>query len=252
MRSHRARRCAVVGLAATTLVLIGSSVLGTVSTRRSAETVARSAALAEAYDRAHDAVTSRPDPGAGRRACPRGGRAGEDGARGVLAERVERVPFGEPALDRYELLSRVALEADEDQAGVEEPVRVGARVVGVGPAQHPFGLDHRGGQRDVGVGLGADPLVRALPAPDGRLLCRDVDPVPGVQQQTDAADHEVGAAPPATRRPVPTRAAPWLRCPRWRCWRYRRGTRACPAGRRRRRDGSRCAASAASRRAGPR
>ena len=73
MRSHRARRCAVVGLAATTLVLIGSSVLGTVSTRRSAETVARSAALAEAYDRAHDAVTSRPDPGAGRRACPAAG-----------------------------------------------------------------------------------------------------------------------------------------------------------------------------------
>jgi len=58
MRSHRARRCAVVGLAATTLVLIGSSVLGTVSTRGSAETVARSAALAEAYDRAHDAVTA--------------------------------------------------------------------------------------------------------------------------------------------------------------------------------------------------
>ncbi|TMM33998.1 MAG: hypothetical protein E6F99_22800, partial [Actinobacteria bacterium] len=45
-------------MAATTLVLIGSSVLGTVSTRRSAETVARSAALAEAYDRAHDAVTA--------------------------------------------------------------------------------------------------------------------------------------------------------------------------------------------------
>src|SRR4051812_13045352 len=55
-QSHRLRRCAVVGLAVTMLALIGLSVLGTVGTRRSAETVAHSVALAEAYDRAHDAV----------------------------------------------------------------------------------------------------------------------------------------------------------------------------------------------------
>src|SRR2546423_14321830 len=55
-QSHRLRRCAVVGLAVTMLALVGLSVLGTVGTRRSAETVAHSVALAEAYDRAHDAV----------------------------------------------------------------------------------------------------------------------------------------------------------------------------------------------------
>jgi diguanylate cyclase (GGDEF)-like protein len=56
MQSHRVRRRAVVGLAVTMLALTGLSVLGTVGTRRSAETVAHSVALAEAYDRAHDAV----------------------------------------------------------------------------------------------------------------------------------------------------------------------------------------------------
>ena len=58
MRSHRLRRGAVVGLAVTLLALIGLSVLGAAGTRRSAETVARSAALAAAYDRAHDAVAA--------------------------------------------------------------------------------------------------------------------------------------------------------------------------------------------------
>jgi diguanylate cyclase (GGDEF)-like protein len=48
----------MVGLAVTLLALIGLSVLGSASTRRSAGTVAYSAALAEAYDRAHDAVAA--------------------------------------------------------------------------------------------------------------------------------------------------------------------------------------------------
>src|SRR2546429_2361916 len=57
-QSHRARRTAVIGLAVTMLALIGLSVVGAASTRRSAETVSRSAALAQAYDRAHDAVAA--------------------------------------------------------------------------------------------------------------------------------------------------------------------------------------------------
>src|SRR5213080_3517282 len=71
---------------------------------------------------------SRAEPGAGLGRW----RAGEDGAGGVLAEGVEGVALGEPALDRYELAPRVALEADEDKARVQEAVRVGAGVVGVG------------------------------------------------------------------------------------------------------------------------
>src|SRR5690242_8034084 len=57
-QSQRARRAAVVGLAVTLLALTALSVVGTVSTGRSADTVTRSATLAAAYDRAHDAVAA--------------------------------------------------------------------------------------------------------------------------------------------------------------------------------------------------
>src|SRR5947207_10287374 len=125
----------------------------------------------------------RPDPAAAHRA----GRAGEQGACGVLTERVERVLPGEPALDRYELLSRVALEADEDQPGVEEAVRVRTGVVGIGAPQDPLGFGHRSGERDMRGGRTVEPLVGVLRAPDDRLLAGHVEPVPGVQQQADPA-----------------------------------------------------------------
>jgi diguanylate cyclase (GGDEF)-like protein len=99
--SHRVRRAALVGLAVTLLALIGLSVLGSASTRSSAQTVARSAALAEAYGRAHDAVAAeeslerkyRLEPGGAVRAAHRA--AGDDldralgdiGVRGGPADR---------------------------------------------------------------------------------------------------------------------------------------------------------------------
>jgi diguanylate cyclase (GGDEF)-like protein len=54
--SERVRRGAVIGLAVTLLTLIALSVVGAASTRRCAEVVSRATGLAEAYDRAHDAV----------------------------------------------------------------------------------------------------------------------------------------------------------------------------------------------------
>ena len=55
---QRVRRNAVVVLAFILLALTALSVIGAASTRRSADTATRSAALAEAYNRAHDAVAA--------------------------------------------------------------------------------------------------------------------------------------------------------------------------------------------------
>ena len=82
--SHHLRRSAVVGLAVTMLALTVLSLVGTVSIRRSTENVGRSAALATAYDAAHDAVAAeeslerkyRLEPDADVRAQHR--RAGDD------------------------------------------------------------------------------------------------------------------------------------------------------------------------------
>jgi diguanylate cyclase (GGDEF)-like protein len=82
--SHHLRRTAVVGLAVTMLALAVLSLVGTVSIRHSTEKVARSAALASAYDAAHDAVAAeeslerkyRLEPDAEVRAQHR--RAGDD------------------------------------------------------------------------------------------------------------------------------------------------------------------------------
>jgi diguanylate cyclase (GGDEF)-like protein len=57
-RSQWVRRGAVVGLALTVLSLTVLSIVGVASTRRSAQDVTRSAALAEAYSRAHYAVAA--------------------------------------------------------------------------------------------------------------------------------------------------------------------------------------------------
>ena len=54
-----------------------------------------------------------------RLAGSRARRDGEEGAAGVLDVLVERVVRAEPPLDRGELRVRVALEGDEEQAGVE-------------------------------------------------------------------------------------------------------------------------------------
>jgi diguanylate cyclase (GGDEF)-like protein len=56
--SQHVRRAAVVGLAITLLALTALSVVGTLSTRHSAERAVRFAVLAAAYDRAHDAVAA--------------------------------------------------------------------------------------------------------------------------------------------------------------------------------------------------
>jgi diguanylate cyclase len=56
--SQRIRRGAVMGLAVTVLALTSLGMVGAISTRRSAQDVTRSAALAEAYGRAHYAVAS--------------------------------------------------------------------------------------------------------------------------------------------------------------------------------------------------
>jgi diguanylate cyclase (GGDEF)-like protein len=57
-RSQRLRRGAVTGLALTVLALTVLSLVGATSTRRSAQDVTRSAALAEAYSRAHFEVAA--------------------------------------------------------------------------------------------------------------------------------------------------------------------------------------------------
>jgi diguanylate cyclase (GGDEF)-like protein len=56
--SQRIRRGAVMGLAVTVLALTSLGMVGAISTRRSAQDVTRSAALAEAYGRAHYAVAA--------------------------------------------------------------------------------------------------------------------------------------------------------------------------------------------------
>src|SRR4029078_13536301 len=75
---------------------------------------------------------------------PRSRRHREDGAADVLDVLVERVELAKPALDRDELLFRVLLEADEEEAGFElsqalvDPV--GERVAA---AQDPLAAVHR-------------------------------------------------------------------------------------------------------------
>jgi diguanylate cyclase len=56
--SQRGRRLAVIGLALVLLALTTVSIAGAASTRRSAELVTRSTALAAAYQQAHEAVTA--------------------------------------------------------------------------------------------------------------------------------------------------------------------------------------------------
>jgi diguanylate cyclase (GGDEF)-like protein len=57
-RSQHVRRAAAIGLAGVLLALTALSVLGAASTRRSAQTASRSAVLAEAYNRAFNAVAA--------------------------------------------------------------------------------------------------------------------------------------------------------------------------------------------------
>ncbi|MGI5241158.1 putative bifunctional diguanylate cyclase/phosphodiesterase [Dactylosporangium sp. CA-139066] len=57
-RPHRVRQAAAAGLAVIVLALAALSLVGVVRTRRAADDVTRSAALAAAYERAHDAVAA--------------------------------------------------------------------------------------------------------------------------------------------------------------------------------------------------
>ncbi len=80
-------------------------------------------------------------------------RHGEHRRRGVLDVLVQRVAGSEAALDLDELLERVALEADEEQARVElAELRVHAVGEGVAPAQDLLAaVGLRRGEADVGV-----------------------------------------------------------------------------------------------------
>ncbi|WP_344617179.1 putative bifunctional diguanylate cyclase/phosphodiesterase [Dactylosporangium salmoneum] len=72
-RAHKVRRVAAIGLSVVVLALAALSLAGVARTHRAADTVARSAGLAAAYDRAYDAVKDeelserqyrvRPSPG---------------------------------------------------------------------------------------------------------------------------------------------------------------------------------------------
>src|SRR6476469_7285061 len=81
------------------------------------------------------------------------GGDGEDGAADVLDVLVELVHRAEAALDRGELALRVALEADEEEAGFElAEALVDAVGEGVAAAQDPLAVVELGrGETDVGV-----------------------------------------------------------------------------------------------------
>src|SRR5262245_47917219 len=86
-------------------------------------------------------------------ALARPGGNGEDGAADVLDVLVERVHRAESALDRDELLLRVALEGDEEEAGFElAEALVDAVGEGVAAPQDPLAVvELGGGEADVGV-----------------------------------------------------------------------------------------------------
>src|SRR4051794_6064997 len=145
----------------------------------------------------------------------RAGRDGEDGAADVLDVLVEGVVGAEPALDRHELLLRVALEADEEEAGFElAEALVDAVGEGVAAAQDPLAVVGRGGgeahmsaSRDgrLAVALGLEveriellaaaqrrPLV--LVAADRFLLVAERRAIPDLEQHADPAGDQVAAA----------------------------------------------------------
>ena len=126
------------------------------------------------------------------------------------------VGSGQPLLDPDELAGRVALEADEQEPGVE---LTGGRVEAVGvveAAAQQLDAAVGGGRRLADVGPRGDDRLpvgperiepdrvvlappgqrraRSLEPPDGPLLDRQGGPGPGLQVDADAPGHQVGAA----------------------------------------------------------
>ena len=89
----------------------------------------------------------------------------EDGAADVLDVLVERVVRAEPALDRDELLFRVALEADEEEAGFElAEALVDAVGEGVAAAQDPLAVVGRRRRRGGRGRWPGSPAARSFSA----------------------------------------------------------------------------------------
>ncbi len=129
---------------------------------------------------------------------------------------VERVLGTELALEGDELLARVALVADEEEAGVElAGGRIDAVAEAVAPAEDADAVVF-GWRRHADVRVGGDEQAalrvegreirrvvlepaaerraRHLLAPDGLLLVLDRRAVPHLEQHADAAGHDVAAA----------------------------------------------------------
>lgn len=113
-------------------------------------------------------------------------RCGADGARG-------RVVCGQPALDRYKLTLRIALEADEEEASIELPwARQRGFVIGETSTENPLpAVDLRACRPNMGIGW--DRQHSVLPSFEVTASCMSMPS--GLDRQKSAVHWKGGLRP---------------------------------------------------------